>query len=195
MKIRPTILSAILACSSVHGLAAEPSQAARTDTIEIAELIAQVAKKTGKQFVLDPRALMQIPRFGLDIERIDYTTLLAILRVNQLIAMPEGNLVLVVPDANARQFATPILTADDPKVPADEFVTRALQMKNACASHAVPVLRPLMPQYAHLAAYPLTNTLVIADRAANVRRVVTIAERLDAQADGKQTCGEGRTTG
>jgi general secretion pathway protein D len=57
-----------------------------------------------------------------------------------------------------------------------------------CASHAVPVLRPLMPQAAHLAAFPQSNSLLISDHAANARRILDMAERLDRAAPAGQKC-------
>ncbi len=43
----------------------------------------------------------------------------------------------------------------------------------------VPILRPLVPQQGHLAAYPSSNVLVISDRAANIHRLITIIGRID----------------
>jgi type II secretory pathway component GspD/PulD (secretin) len=45
-----------------------------------------------------------------------------------------------------------------------------------------------MPQAAHLAAFPQANTLLISDRAANVRRIIDMAERLDKAAPAGQKC-------
>jgi general secretion pathway protein D len=47
----------------------------------------------------------------------------------------------------------------------------------------VPMLRPLIPTYGHLAAYPGGNMLIISDRASNVSRVVRIIERMDESGD------------
>jgi general secretion pathway protein D len=69
-------------------------------------------------------------------------------------------------------------------------ITRIVQVRNACAAQMVPVLRPLMPQFAHLAAYPPTNTLILVDHADNIRRVVDVVERIDKAAPGKLTCAE-----
>jgi len=47
------------------------------------------------------------------------------------------------------------------------------------AAQLVPILRPLLPQYAHLAALPYENTLLIVDRYANVKRIEAIVKALD----------------
>jgi general secretion pathway protein D len=159
-------------------------------TIEVNELIGRVAKRTGRQFVVDPRVHADVPLTGFDVDRVDYGRLLAILNVNQFAAFESGGVVRVTPDANARQFPLDV----DSEVPAkaldDEFVTVMVQTRNICSAHAVPVLRPLMPQYAHLAAFPQTNMLIIMDRAANARRIVDMIGRLDKTARTSQACPE-----
>ncbi len=66
----------------------------------------------------------------------------------------------------------------------DEIVTQVIQVRNVSAGQLVPILRPMMPQSAHLAAYPSANMLIISDRAANVSRIVRIIQRIDRSGDG-----------
>jgi general secretion pathway protein D len=47
-----------------------------------------------------------------------------------------------------------------------------------------------MPQSAHLAAYPPTNTLILTDHADNARRIVELVERIDKTAPGKIDCAD-----
>ena len=58
-------------------------------------------------------------------------------------------------------------------------------MKNVSAAQLVPLLRPLVPQRGHLAAYPNGNILIISDRASNVSRIMKIIERMD-ESGGRQ---------
>jgi len=192
MSFRVLCAAALLAAIPAIAPAAEESAAGAAGhgpSIELSELIARVAKKTGKQFVVDPHASGAVPTAGFEVERVDYPMLLAILRVNGLATFTQGGIISVIPDAIARQLPTPTFTADDPKTAEDELITRVVQARNICMAHAVPILRPLMPQFAHLAAFPATNTMVIVDRAANVRRIADLIERLDKQAGSKQDCG------
>jgi general secretion pathway protein D len=184
----------VVAVSLLAGLATNVSAAdpgpAEPAYLALTELVARVHQKTGRQIVVDGSAPVRISLAGLDLGRLDYPMFETILRANGLIAVGDRRAVSVLPDAVARQQPMPTLLADDPKIGDDTLVTRLLQLRQICAAHAVPVLRPMMPQYAHLAAYPFTNTLVITDRADNVRRIVGVAEKLD-QAAGKsrQDCG------
>ncbi len=65
----------------------------------------------------------------------------------------------------------------------DEIVTQIVTLKNINAAQLVPMLRPLVPTYGHLAAYPGGNMLIISDRASNVSRMMHIIERMDEAGD------------
>ena len=162
-------------------------------SIDINEIIARVAKKTGKQFIVDPRVRADVPLVGLDVERVDYARLLAILYVHQFAAYQSEGAVIVVPDVNGRQVPIPVTTGIAANTPDYELVTLIVPAKNVCAAQLVPVLRPMMPQAAHMAAVIQTNSLIIIDRAANARRIIDVVERIDKQAAAnKQTCGEAK---
>ncbi len=179
--------------------AAEESPASRAASspadnfpnLDIRDLIAKVAKRTGRQFIVDPRVRADVPLTGLDVNAVDYDRLLAILGVHQFVAFESGGVVRVVPDAIARQLPIPVTSEVPAKALEDEMVSLIMQVKAACSAHMVPVLRPLMPQSAHLAAMP-PNALIIVDRAANARRIVDMVERLDKAANGKQDCGSSK---
>lgn len=157
-------------------------------SIDINELIAKVAKRSGKQFIVDPRVRQDIPLVGLDVNSIDYAKLLAILNVNMFGTYESNGVVRVVPDANARQLPIPVTTEIPASALDDEYVTVMFTAKNMCVTHAVPVLRPLMPQAAHMAADAQTNTMIISDHVANARKIVDMMERLDKAAPAGQKC-------
>jgi general secretion pathway protein D len=187
MRVLALVLS--MSAASLSNGAEPPAVATKVgSTIPIEELIERVARRTGRQFVVDPRVRAEVPLTGLDVERVDYERLLAILRVHQFVAIQEKGFVTVVPDAGARQI--PVKTYYDLgfKAGDDELVTVLLTAKNLCTAHSVPVLRPLMPQAAHLAALPDANVLIINDRAANARRIGEMFEKLDRLAPAGERC-------
>ena len=191
MKLRLKLAAALLAALPVICLGAE-GQAAPTSALS--DLVARVHKKTGKQFIMEPQvADVRISMAGLDTSRVDYPMLRAILRYYSLVAFEEKEVVTILAERDARQLPMRTITADDPKIADEELVTRVVQVNNICVAHTVPILRPLMPQFAHLAAYPGIQTLIITDRADNVRRIADLVERLDKAATGKQDCGGERS--
>jgi general secretion pathway protein D len=107
-----------------------------------------------------------------------YEAFLSILQVYGFIAVPAGNVIKILPDANARQIPAVDLP-DRVSATSDEIVTQVLDVRNVSAPALVPILRPMIPQYGHLVAYPASNILIITDRASNVNRMMRIIRRID----------------
>ena len=55
--------------------------------------------------------------------------------------MPAGNVVKIIPDANARQFPS-IDLPDQVSATSDEIVTQVIDVKNVNAAQLVPILDP-----------------------------------------------------
>ena len=152
---------------------------------EIGQVIEAVAAATGKTIIPDPRVRAQVTMLSQTpmTPAAFYEAFLALLQVHQFVAVESGNIIRIMPDANARQLPnrkdfTQTLNGDS-----DELVTQIISLQNVSATQLVPVLRPLMPQAAHLAAYAPSNILVISDRASNVARVMRMIQRIDQQGD------------
>jgi general secretion pathway protein D len=148
------------------------------NAVPIDRLIATVAKKTGKKFVLDPRVHADVVLLGQEPSQITYPQLLTVLEVYGYVAVDDGGYVRILPDANARQEPIPTITSKDTR-PASECVTQIIPLKYASAAQLVPILRPMLPQYAHLAAVFPENALLIVDRFANLRRIEALVRSLD----------------
>jgi general secretion pathway protein D len=147
--------------------------------VEIEDVIARYAKRNHKQVVIDPRVRAQVSLAGIDAGELSYDQFLTILNVHQLSLVNSGGIWAVVPDANARQIPAPIYTSADFKAADYEIVNLLVTPKKVCAAQLVPVLRPLQPQSAHLAAEIQTNTLIINDRAVNARKIAALVQKLD----------------
>ena len=152
-----------------------------TDITQIAEAVAAV---TNKNFIIDPRVRAQVTMqssMPMSPPAV-YQAFLAILQVHGFIAVPSGNVVKILPDANARTIPS-IDLPDSVSSTSDEIVTQVIDVKNVSAAQLVPILRPLIPQYGHLVAYTPSNILVISDRASNVYRIIKIVRRIDQVGD------------
>ncbi len=151
---------------------------------DINALISTVAEVTGKNFIIDPRVkgkVTVVSSQAMDSDAV-YAVFLSILQVHGFAAVPSGSVIKIVPDVNAKQDSIPTV-GDERGVVGDEMVTRVVQVDNVAAAQLVPILRPLVPQQGHLAAYPSTNVLIISDRADNVDRLVQIIRRIDLVSD------------
>jgi len=151
---------------------------------DINALIGTVAEVTGKNFIVDPRVkgkVTVISSRAMDSDEV-YQVFLSILKVHGFAAVPSGSVIKVLPDVSAKQDSIPSV-GDDAPGRGDEMVTRVVQVDNVAAAQLVPILRPLVPQQGHLAAYPSTNVLIMSDRAENVSRLVDIIRRIDKVSD------------
>ncbi len=151
---------------------------------DIRQIVEAVGEITGKTFIIDPRVSGQkvtmISSTPMSPEAF-YEAFLSVLEVHQYAAVTSGNIVKIIPNATARQYAGPIGTGSSQGP--DDIVTQIVQVKNIGAAQLVPILRPLVPQYGHLVAHPGSNMLIISDRAANVRRIMSIVSRIDQATD------------
>lgn len=147
---------------------------------DIRSLIETVAAATGRNFVVDPRVKAKVTVVSarpMDREEV-YQVFLSVLQVHGYAAVQVGEVVKILPDVNAKQG--PVITATkESGGTGDELVTRVIPIKNVPAAQMVPILRPLVPQQGHLAAYPNSNVLVVSDRAANIHRLISIIDRID----------------
>ena len=151
---------------------------------DITQIAEAVSAATGKTFIIDPRVRAQVTMLSstpMSPEAF-YQTFLSILAVYNFIAIPDGPVVKILPDANARQSPSVDLP-DNVSSTSDEIVTQVIDVKNVNAAQLVPILRPMIPQYGHLAAYPAGNILIISDRANNVNRMIRIIRRIDQVGD------------
>ncbi len=146
---------------------------------DIRALIDTVAKLTGKTFVVDPRVqgkVTVISAGGTDPADI-YELFQSVLRVHGYRAVHSGKVIRIVPDNNAKQ--EPGAVRGGAGGGGEETGTLVLKMRNVQATELVPVLRPLLPQSAHLAAHGGSNTIIAADTAANLNRLLKILRRID----------------
>lgn len=147
---------------------------------DITQIAEAVSAATGKNFIIDPRVRAQVTMLSSTpmSPAAFYEAFLSILQVYGFIAVPSGNIVKILPDANARQFPS-IDLPDHVSATSDEIVTQVLDVKNVSAAQLIPILRPMIAQYGHLAAYPASNILIISDHASNVNRIMRIIHRID----------------
>src|SRR5882757_10758253 len=151
---------------------------------ELGQIIQAVSEVTGKNFIIDPRVNAKVTMLSASpmSPAAFYEAFLSVLQVYGYVAVPAGRVIKIVPSTDARQLPS-IDLPDSVSANSDEIVTQIITMKNISAAQLVPMLRPLIPQQGHLAAYPSGNMLIISDRASNVSRIMKIIERMDQSGD------------
>jgi general secretion pathway protein D len=164
------------------GLAAQDYTVNLKDT-DIQEFIKFVADVTGTTMVVDPnvkgkvRVISSKPVSQAEL----YDLFLSILDVQGYTAVRSGQVVRIVPSKDARSSPVPLIENQD-LLSNDEYVTQVIRLDNISAAKLIPVLRPLVPQQAHMAAYAPSNAIIISDIRSNIGRIVEIIERMDRSA-------------
>ena len=150
---------------------------------DIQEFIKFVADVTETTMVVDPnvkgkvRVISSKPVTQAEL----YDLFLSILDVQGYTAVRSGKVIRIVPAKDARSSPVPIMD-DQSGVGSDEYVTQVIRLDNISAAKLIPVLRPLVPQQAHMAAYAPSNAIIISDIRSNIGRIVEIIERMDRSA-------------
>jgi len=178
MILRLVLMCATLAVASAAH-AQEGTFTLNLKNADIHSLIQTVSRQSGRNFVVDPRVKARVTVISSTPLNSDelYETFLSVLQVHGYAAVPSGDLTKIVPDVNAKQGPVPEYSEETSS--SDQLVTKVIKVENVPAAQLVPILRPLVPQQGHLAAYAATNTLIVTDRSSNIERLTTIISGID----------------
>src|SRR5690606_14647585 len=124
---------------------------------------------TGRNFVVDPRVRARVTVISdrpLSADAM-YEAFLSVLAVHGFAAVPSGDVIKIVPEVSARYGGDAEIPEPFSK-PGEEIVTQVIPVQNVPAAQMAGVLRPLVPQFGHLASFNPSNMLIVSDRASNV---------------------------
>lgn len=150
--------------------------------VPLMEVLEAVGKKTGKTFVVEINVDADIVIGLAQTRRMDYETLLIVLRNNNMAAVEYRGATNIVAVDRIRQQPLPVIYEEDDSIAEEEWVTMLIVVENAPAKMFVPILRPMLPKQGHLVAHVDSNTLTIVDRYANLKRVLQLIRKMDRTA-------------
>lgn len=146
---------------------------------DIRTFIEQVSDITGYSFIVDPRVKGEVTVVSNTEMSSDdiFDMFQSVLRIHGYAAVKTGNVVKIVPTQGAKQEDLPLSSG---ALSNEKMVTRVIPVENTNATELVPILRPMVPQYGHLAAVSSANALIISDHANNIGRIIEIIRRIDS---------------
>ncbi len=171
-------VASVLVFTLTPALTVAQSETVEPNTVPITTIVAAVAKRSGKKFIVDPRVKGDVLLLQNNLASMTYDDFLMLMQVHGFAAVTNGDYVRVVPDASVRQMSLPM--ANDDKHSSAEYVTRIIPVKSIPVAMLVPLLRPLIPQQGHLVAMPCTGDLLIVDTFGNVQRLEKLVRSLDS---------------
>lgn len=143
-------------------------------------VIVQEAPVTGTVNVVSRQAIS--PEEAVDLVN-------AVLIEKGYIAIRNGRILKIVSRKDAQKRDLPVLTGSDPsKIPRnEEMVTQILPVRYAEAAKLVDNLRPLLAENANITANESSNTILMTDTQANIRRIAQIIQAIDVSFSSKST--------
>jgi general secretion pathway protein D len=145
---------------------------------DIRAFIRQISDMTGYTMVIDPRVkgkVTIVSNASMDKDAV-YQMFLSVLSVHGYAAIKAGDVIKVIQQNAIKQQGGNTESDED----GEQVVTTVLQIENTAAMDLVPILRPMIAKYGHLAGVKSANALIISDHAANIDRIREIIRSLDS---------------
>jgi len=182
-SVRAALCAVVLALLAGTGTVVAQDFTVNLKETDIQELIKFVAEATGTTIVVDPSVKGKVKVVSSKPVSKDelYELFLSILEVHGYTAVRSGGVIRVIQSKDARSAPVQVRDGHSGRA-SDEYVTEVIKLENISAAKLIPVLRPLVPQQAHMAAYAPSNAIIISDLSSNIDRIRDIIERMDKSA-------------
>jgi general secretion pathway protein D len=166
---------------SSHIALAEERVSMNFKDIDILDLVRLISEWSGKNYLLDQRIRGKVtiisPRPVTKREALEIFN--SILYANDLAQVEVGNIVKIVPAAEARQSPIKTIIKEKKLLPSEEYVTLVLTPRFANADQVAGVLRNMISRNAFLQTYMPTNTIILIETKANIERLMQILDEID----------------
>ena len=150
-----------------------------TKGANIQEFVAQVARITGKTFIVDPKLKGQVTVISdtpLGKDGV-YALFLSVLRLQNYTAVPSGDVIRIQQSATGKQ--TPGALGRPEAAAPEELMTEVIAVQNTASDELLKLLRPLIPQYGHIGSVTNPNVVIISDHADNILRLKKLIQEID----------------
>jgi general secretion pathway protein D len=160
----------------------EPMVSLDFQDADITEVISTIAKATGKNFLYDDRVRGRVTVISPEPVTVEeaYRVFESILAVKGFTTVPApGGVMKILPLRDAKENPIDTVTSEKTTENRDTFITRLLPLHYVKADAISDTLKPLVSKEASVIAYGPTNTLIITDASANIRRLSEIIDQID----------------
>jgi len=150
--------------------------------VELAVVIEAIAKITGKNFIYDDRVRGRVTIVSPSEVTSEqaYAVFESVLKVKGFTAIAgPGGVLKIVPVRDAKESSIETVKDGRRSPNRDKFVTRLVPLRYIDAEAITSTIKPLVSKDASMVAYAPTNTIILTDTEANIRRLLTIFEAID----------------
>ncbi len=156
---------------------------------DLPELVRLISTISGRRFIL-PSKMRPIKATIVAPTKVTaaeaYRAFLSILQINGMTVVPSGPYLKIVETEAIENETIPVFTEGLARVGDDRYITQMHRLSNVSAEEITPLLEKFKSKEGSVSAYAPTNTLIITDTAANIRRIMRIVRTLDVAQSGTQ---------
>jgi general secretion pathway protein D len=160
------------------------------DQVDIRTVLKTIGDITGINFVVDENVRGTVTVMSPTKIRLGevYRVLESILEVQGYAAVPAGDLVKIVPKAEAAKRNLQVRVGSDPSlIPQnDSIVTQIIPLNYANATEVGQIIQPLLGTGSQMTTYPTTNSIVITGTSSNIHHIAMIIQKLDVPGSKEQ---------
>ncbi len=156
---------------------------------DLPDLVRAIGNITGRRFIISGKArsikaTIYSPTKVSPAEA--YQAFLSVLSTNGMTVVPSGRYLKIEDSAGIATQPVPLYGAGEQAPSEDRFVTRIHRLRNMTAENAAQLLGHFKSQAGDITPYAASNTVVITDTGANIRRMMQILAEVDSPSIGEQ---------
>ena len=152
--------------------------------VELTVVIETIARITGKNFIYDDRVRGRVTIVSPSEVSVDqaFAVFESVLKIKGFTAIPgPGGALKIVPIRDAKESSIQTVQGNRPSPNRDMFVTRLVPLLYIDAEDITNTIKPLVSKDASMVAYAPTNTIILTDTEANIRRLMSILDAIDVE--------------
>ena len=169
-------LTTILFLGNINTIYSQETFILNYDDVDIKKVTQDIAQFSKKTIILDPRVKGKVTIYSnADLDRNQiWDVYLRTIQVNGFSAISEDGFVRVVPENEATRDDNVTNFSSD-----GDYQTSVIPLRNRSAEKILPMLKPITGRQSHLSSIASINSILIVDRASNVKRINDLINDLD----------------
>ncbi len=159
------------------------------DDVAITVIIDAISKLTGKNFIYDDRVRGKVTVISPSPVSIAeaWAVFESVLKIKGFTSIPgPAGVLKIVPLRDAKESNIETIRDDRQSANRDNYVTRLIPLYYIDATAITSTLKPLISKDSAVVVYAPTNTIILTDTMANIRRLLGILETLDVETHKKE---------
>ena len=169
-------LTTILFFGNINTIYSQETFILNYDDVDIKKVTQDIAQFSKKTIILDPRVKGKVTIYSnADLNRNQiWDVYLRTIQVNGFSAISEDGFVRVVPENEATRDDNVTNFSSD-----GDYQTSVIPLRNRSSEKILPMLKPITGRQSHLSSIASINSILIVDRASNVKRINDLINDLD----------------